>query len=396
MELSTVTLLRDNLGVRLGQHVSHLLTQLSEYSKSSVVVLRTISADIRKLELMAFAYGQDAPPIGSGMEIPLQKSFEAWGTDDPASAWGFGTLTEDDKACGNKTCGDYFSENEQDFIAWIRQKAWFPLESNGESLVLVLLRGDDRKYTRDEVISSWMYAQSIICHQSAVDSEKRFMSSLQATELVPTLAKSLPDAAQLVTHALASGRGMGWNRVWIFRADQQASADYRTCVAAIGELRKPDWGKSARRIAESSETLSDELSHALRSRSWKTDSMHATCLGSEPFQLHMDGEAVPLRLDFFADQLAAHVAANKSALDLGGTYYAVEASSTDEDFLVILNQAYDDVEPSLTLSTMFIQHAIRLISCFAVSETTRSCSTPSTFAAKSIEERLAAIATLED
>src|SRR5437868_145385 len=144
------------VGVRLGESVRQLLTTLAAFSRSSVVVLRSVAADVRKLELIAFARGTDAPALGSEFQIPLQKSFETWGSDDPACSWGF--CSHKSIKCG----GDYFSDSEQAFVEWVKQKAWFPIECDGVPLVLVLLRGDEIAYTWDEVISAWLYAQAFV------------------------------------------------------------------------------------------------------------------------------------------------------------------------------------------------------------------------------------------
>jgi hypothetical protein len=300
--------------------------------------------------------------------------------EDPCGTWGRCSLTK--KPC--TSADDYFTDSEQRFIKWAKEKAWFPLQTETGLVLLVLLRGDDRPYEMPEVLSSWLFAQARVSYGlRPAQPHQAFCDSLAAvSRLTSQDVRDEDHFLQSVLHCITSDRGFRWNRSWVFDVDHREGSVTLRCRAAIGELNKERWGNAIAFGSLPDNALNKELDYPIRFDGYKRDELYRRCVADRQISLSISDQQAQLILEHqsglpesvqrlaapipeevstsFIDQIMAHVAHAEFQPD--SDLHALLVPSGQKDLLFLFSELYTGETPSILLTTLFLNHAVRVMS----------------------------------
>jgi hypothetical protein len=359
-----------------------LLKSLAFESKSSVVILRTIDARSRTLELVDRAIGPDAPQVPRDWAAAQSKTFECWGSDDPAGAWGAAS-----RSVWLPCLSGYYTPEEQRLIDWIQEKAWFPVQLEDEKLLVVLLRGEQQPFSIEDVSRTWLLAQSSLSQELQSAPHQNFV---QALDVLDSLDGAGPDEFGSATLlGLASHFGLGWNRAWLLvESDKPSRAGSFGCFAAMGELTKDRWSDAIFVPRQHLSNLAEEFRRFYQQGGWKQDQLWQTCAGDQPLYLSpsvpsgtakQNGESKSDQFEFsmlsqldegegniLNDQIAAHIRGQGFEYCPTDRLWNYPFQVRGRRFLALLAQPYtwDAEARSALLTSLFIQHALTIAATF--------------------------------
>lgn len=362
-----------------------LLSRLAHITKSAFAVFRVLNPDRRQLVLVCAVEGASAPRAKIPMSPPAIKHLHCWQDSDPFGSWGRVSVSASPKDYHGDW--DSWTEEERAFVLWVREKAWFPIDfGNEEKGVIVMVRGERHAFEIGVVAAAWLTAQVEMIKRFPEPKQVGFLESINCLSLL----REAPTENKLwrgVCHALASAKGMGWNRVWIFRESIQRSEF--ACVMCLGHANKVRWMDAVFSKDNQFVSLEAEIEYAYDLQQ-ENDSLALLCLSPEPVSLtfpadEMETEFAPHTMNgdrIFLPMFTSLSGRFSSVFEDFNSTQKQRSSKTEAEFLednevfflplmvggkrhlILLSQLYADVErgpsPSLQLSTLFANHAARL------------------------------------
>lgn len=343
--LSTMSqIAKDQSNRRDAGQISRVALELREVATSDVVVLRVPLYDTKTLELVDYSVSNQVPD-GESFSIPLQKSFESWGLDDPLGTWGYSTVQ--DHRC---LAVDFYSTEEKAFIEWIKEKAWFPVVFNETSpenrmLLVVLLRGEERPYTREQVANAWVFTLlSLLGRSTEITQEARgFLNAIEKLGLIDPFEGSAR-AYELILESLEE---LKWNSIKIFEVMQP---NYKNVSLANLRCICGSRGKDA------GENKSDSIPFEI-DRQLLFQNARRTC--------GLDGR-VAFDLLAQADEQLKAVLRDAGELAVAGSsdfsLYTYSIRSLDETIFIGIGSSEELITPEqLLYTTAVLEHASRIL-----------------------------------
>lgn len=229
--------------------VDKLLEALIDGTDSHFALLR-LQRGIRTLVLENFAQSdvtEEVPALNaSEFSIPKKKKAAQW-VPNPLRTWG--TVSYKEGAAGQCKTGRC-SPAEIAFLRWIRQKAWFPIALNEETIgLVVLLRGNETPYRHEDIGDIWFVAQRFISRCILGSVHQRFTAISDALNILATQPKNLAGLMHGICHCLVSHTDFGWDRVWIFEEDSRDRGSFK-CIASHGHFSRKGHDLAATSLQE--------------------------------------------------------------------------------------------------------------------------------------------------
>lgn len=263
-----------------------LVDHLVEVTGREYALFRTEDRESGKLLLESYARHRSARPVTEDFCIPKLKDARCWVTN-PLLTWGMcnvpgGMEAEEDYAESDESTEQIqceYTPGERAFVDRVRHKAWFPIWLNEVKDALVILADtrQDQPCQFSHVALWWLFSQLLV---SSGMGNCRHRGIVAATEQLPSIA-ALDDRFMVLNYVglcLASGRGLGWNRVWFLR---QSGTDTYECDACIGEVSWQRWHRAVAETESSTENLYDELGYLVSRETYRHHSLYEACHGLE-------------------------------------------------------------------------------------------------------------------
>lgn len=227
-------------------NIVRFVRKLTKRTDSDVVILRKPRFEESSLELVDYSISSNLK--SNSFAVPTQKSFIDWGNDDPITSWGF-------SGPGGQRCPTYgYTPQEKEFVNWIKQKAWYPVvcpkgKEEYENLLIVLLRGDEREYCKNQVALDWLTSQLSIFEMFEGEHEQaaQFVEAISFFEDLP-IENSIDDIKELIARSL-SVLGIPWVHILDAKSlSEERSVLSSSLVCNSGDIEKSDFDLELDRV----------------------------------------------------------------------------------------------------------------------------------------------------
>lgn len=263
-----------------------VLEVLTDWTICGCAILRAEATNAQNMVLEGYKF---SPNLESsvGFSIPQTKSLRFWNGNAFASCcvqhYPNGSL---EAAHGRER--ESFTAEEAAFLSQVYWRGSFPLsvDSLGHrmAIIVALERNQPKWISRDQMALAWFAAQ-LTASLGIADSFPLALADpyIQACRFIPALCHLGHVEQQLaaVLRILCSGRGLGWQRVWLLKRE----GDSYECQTAAGGLTMEDWGEGAHFAASSFEDLTDEIAHDIIDNPRQDDGMYRACVATGPLSV---------------------------------------------------------------------------------------------------------------